>query len=157
MDSTSDELDINDSLNIATQEWNRITDAAKKIGYREGVEDGSNSVFQEGFNIGYREGFQTAFILGKFKSLLNTIPQDVSHPQNITENLDKTKRGACHLCITDTNNAQKIFSKIINEQRLYSGRVLQTLYQYFQPYVKQLNISESDILKIQNFSKQEDN
>lgn len=50
-----------------------------------------------------------------------------------------------------------MFFEIINEQRSYSLKVLQTLYQYFQPYVKQLNISESDILKIQNFSELKNN
>lgn len=130
-----------------------------KDGYREGIEDGSNSVFQESFNNGYKEGFQIAFILGKFKSLLNIISRDVEHPQNINEILDKIKRGICHICVTEFQNIndQKIFSEIINEQRSYSLKVLQTLYQYFQPYVKQLNINESDILKIQNFPELKNN
>ncbi|PBC33919.1 uncharacterized protein LOC108003963 [Apis cerana] len=159
MENSINELDIEDSLKIASKEWNRIINAATKDGYREGIEDGSNSVFQESFNNGYKEGFQIAFILGKFKSLLNIISRDVEHPQNINEILDKIKRGICHICVTEFQNIndQKIFSEIINEQRSYSLKVLQTLYQYFQPYVKQLNINESDILKIQNFPELKNN
>lgn len=160
MENSLNESDTEDSLNIATKNWDRIISTAKKDGYREGVEDGSNSVFQNGFDSGYKEGFQTAFILGKFKSLLNAIPKDVEHPQNIKEIFDKTRRGACHICVAElhnVNNTQKSFDEIINEQRSYSVKVLQTSYEYFQPYVKQLNISEFDILKIRDVSDLEDN
>ena len=117
------------------------------------MDDGSNFVFQENFDNGYKEGFQTAFILGKFKSLLNSVPKDVEYPQNIKEILDKTKRGACHICAAefqDIDNTNKSFDEILDEQRSYSVQVLQTLYKYFQPYVKQLNISELDTLKMQD-------
>ncbi|KAK1118360.1 hypothetical protein K0M31_015062 [Melipona bicolor] len=152
MDNSSNESDIEDSLNIAAKDWDRIIDSAKKGGYRKGVDDGSNFVFQESFDNGYKKGFQTAFILGKFKSLLNSVPKDVEYPQNIKEILNKTRRGACHMCAAeqDINSTNKSFDEILDEQRSYSVQVLQTLYEYFQPYVKQLNISESDILKMQN-------
>lgn len=117
------------------------------------MDDGSNFVFQENFDNGYKEGFQTAFILGRFKSLLNSVPKDVEYPQNIKEILDKTKRGACHICAAefqDIDNTNKSFDEILDEQRSYSVQVLQTLYKYFQPYVKQLNISELDTLKMQD-------
>ena len=116
------------------------------------MDDGSNFVFQESFDNGYKEGFQTAFMLGKFKSLLNSTPRDVEYPQNVKEILDKTRRGACHMCaakLQDINSTNKSFDEILDEQRSYSVQVLQMLYEYFQPYAKQLNISESDILKIQ--------
>ncbi|CAL7949628.1 unnamed protein product [Xylocopa violacea] len=157
MDNVLNELDGEDSLDLASKEWNHVMDTAKKSGYREGVIDGENSVFQEGFDIGYKEGFQTAFLLGKFKSLLNTISQDEKHPQNIKEILNKTRKGICHICMTESesvNNKQKSFSEIINEQRTHSINVLDTLYQYFQPYVKQINIEELDKLKTEShFSK----
>ncbi|XP_076765642.1 uncharacterized protein LOC143432697 [Xylocopa sonorina] len=158
MDNSLDELDDEDSLNLASKEWNQITDTAKKGGYREGVIDGANSVFQEGFDIGYKEGFRTAFMLGKFKSLLNTASQDVKHPQNIKEILNKTRRGICHICMTESesgNNIEKPFSEIINEQKTHSINVLETLHQYFQPYVKQINIDELDKLKIESHPSKE--
>lgn len=117
------------------------------------MDDGSNFVFQENFDNGYKEGFHTAFILGKFKSLLNSTPRDVEYPQNIKEILDKTRRGACHMCaaeLQDINDTNKRFDEILDQQRSYSVQVLQMLYEYFQSYVKQLNISESDILKMQD-------
>lgn len=112
------------------------------------MDDGSNFVFQESFDNGYKEGFQTAFILGKFKSLLNSTPKDVEYPQNIKEILDKTRRGTCHMCAVKIQNTNKSFNEIFDEQRSYSVQVLQMLYEYFQPYVEQLNINESDILKM---------
>lgn len=110
-------------------------------------------MFQEGFDQGYREGFRTAFILGKFKSLLNVMPRDTEHSRNTNEILDKARRGVCNICKTEaegTDNAQKPLSEIITEQRTHSVKVLQTLYQNFQPYVNEINVSESDILKLQN-------
>lgn len=147
MENVWSEFDSEDSLHLAYKNWDRITDAAKKTGYREGIEDGTNSVFQEGFDKGYEEGFQTAFLLGKFKSLLNSIPSNIEHPQDIKEILDKTRRGACRLCATasqDSSTEEKSFSEITNEQRAHSMQVLDTLHEYFQPYSKPLNFNNLD-------------
>ncbi|XP_031833550.1 uncharacterized protein LOC116427399 isoform X2 [Nomia melanderi] len=121
---------------------------------REGLENGSDSVFQEGFDKGYEEGFKNGFILGKFKSLLNTVPQVNEHPQDIKEILNKTKRGVCNICLMESQNVnyetQKPFSQVIDEQRNHSTEVIQRLCQYFQPHVKKLNINESNVLEIPN-------
>ncbi|XP_034176870.1 uncharacterized protein LOC117602677 [Osmia lignaria lignaria] len=153
MEDSLDVVKTDDSLNIAAKDWNRTIEIAKKHGYREGVASGADSVFQEGFDIGYKEAFQTAFILGKFKSILNFNPQDVKLPDHIKEILDKTRRGACYICMEESegrNDMQKSLSQIINEQRTYSLNIIQTLYEYFQPYVKELNINELDVLKMHN-------
>ncbi|XP_043254841.1 uncharacterized protein LOC122398748 [Colletes gigas] len=154
MDEFSNTSRIEESLNIAGKDWNRIRSAAEKGGYREGIDNGSESVFQEGFDIGYEEAFKTAFVLGKFKSLLNAVPHNMKHPQNISEILDKTRRGACHICEMEFQNknddTQKQFSDIINDQRAHSIKVIETLYGYFQPYIRDLNINESNILEIPN-------
>ncbi|XP_043511907.1 uncharacterized protein LOC122529655 isoform X1 [Frieseomelitta varia] len=154
MENSPNKSDIENSSNIAAKDWDRIINNAKVRGFRRGIDDGTDLVYQESFDNGYKEGFQTAFILGKFKSLLNSTPGDVEYPQNIKEILDKTRKGVCYMCATkledmsETN--QKSFDQIFDEQRSYSVQVLQMLYEYFQPYVKQLNISESDILKMQD-------
>ncbi|XP_003707464.2 uncharacterized protein LOC100882310 [Megachile rotundata] len=148
-----DATETDDSLNIATKDWNRAVEIAKKNGYKEGIENGANSVFQKGFDKGYEEAFETAFMLGKFKSLLNVIPQNIILPEHIKEILDKTKRGACYICMGESqgkNNTQKSFSQIINEQRKHSLHVIQILDEYFQPYVKELNISKLDISELKN-------
>ncbi|XP_053985987.1 uncharacterized protein LOC128880202 [Hylaeus volcanicus] len=159
MDKFSNTSQIEESLDIATKDWNRITSAAKKAGYREGIENGADSVFQEGFDKGYEEAFKTAFILGKFKSLLNT--QDTEYPSSINKILDKTRRGACYICEMESQNknddTQKPFPQIINEQRTHSMKVIETLCQYFQPHMKELNITESDILGILNQISQPSN
>ncbi|XP_017891635.1 putative tRNA 2'-phosphotransferase [Ceratina calcarata] len=150
MENLSSESDSEDSFNVACKNWDRITDAAKKTGYRKGIEDGTDSVFQEGFDKGYKEGFQTAFLLGKFKSLLNVVPPNVERPQNIKEILDKTRRGACYLCMTASHEEEKSFSQIDNEQQLHSIRILQTLHEYFQPYAKPLNFNDLNEFQIQS-------
>ncbi|CAK9822648.1 hypothetical protein ANTRET_LOCUS1133 [Anthophora retusa] len=150
MESHLNGSDSEDSLNIATKDWNRLTDAARKNGYREGMQDGSEFAFQDGFDAGYLEAFDTAFILGKFKSLLNSMPKDIEHPPNINEILKNTRRGVCHMCITnsESTNIQKSSSQIIEEQKTYSKNILKTLHEYFQPYIEQLNISNMDTLQI---------
>lgn len=118
------------------------------------MENGSNDVFQEGFDKGYEEGFKTAFILGKFKSLINAMPQNTEHPQHIREVLDKTRRGACCICVTESQSAdesiQKPLSQIVNEQRAHSAERIQALRQYFRSYVKELNIDQSNVLGIRS-------
>lgn len=102
-------------------------------------------------------------MLGKFKSLSITMPQTDKCPQDINRILDKTKKGICHICATEsentTENTQKTFSQIVNEQKAYSAKLIQMLYQCFKPYTTELNIDESDILDIQNSIKEasEDN
>ncbi|XP_076166818.1 uncharacterized protein LOC143146417 [Ptiloglossa arizonensis] len=152
MDEILNTSQTEESLNIAAKDWNRITNAAREVGYREGIQNGSDIVSQEGFDKGYIEAFKTAFILGKFKSLLNIMPQNIKHPQNINKILDKTRRGACYICVLESQNrnddTQKPFSQIINEQKSHSIKVIEKLYQYFKPYIKDLNIDESNILEI---------
>ena len=156
MDDLKNSSETEDSLDIATKSWNRIINAAKTSGYREGVENGSNDVFQEGFNKGYEEGFKTAFILGKFKSLINAMPQNTEHPQHIRDVLDKTRRGACYICATESRstdeNIQKPLSQCVNEQRAHSTEHIRALRQYFQSYVKELNIDQSNVLEIQSLT-----
>ncbi|XP_033328195.2 uncharacterized protein LOC117221384 [Megalopta genalis] len=154
MDEFSNTPETEESLDIAAKDWDRVINAAKKIGYKEGVENGSDAVFQEGFDKGYEEGFKSAFNLGKFKSLLNTVTQDIKYPQDVKEILDKTRRGACHICLMESQNpnyeTEKLFSQVIDEQREHSTKIMQRLCQYFHLNVKDLNINESTILEGQN-------
>ena len=156
MDNSKNSSETEDSLDIAAKSWNRIINAAKTSGYREGVENGSNDVFQEGFDKGYEEGFKTAFILGKLKSLINAMPRNTEHPQHINDVLDKTRRGACYICVTESQNTdeniQKPLSQIVNEQRAHSTEHIQALRHYFQSYVKELNIDQSNVLEIQSLT-----
>ncbi|XP_019883841.1 uncharacterized protein LOC105253837 isoform X2 [Camponotus floridanus] len=113
-DSYSTEDD--DSLNIASKCWERITDAAIKTGYREGIQDGADSILQEGFDL------------------------------DIATVLDKTRRGACWICIMESQN--KIgnihenvqFSEILNNQRIHSAAVISRLHEYFEPILNESSI-----------------
>ncbi|XP_076656602.1 uncharacterized protein LOC143361242 [Halictus rubicundus] len=154
MDEFSNTPETEESLDIATKDWNRVINTAKKVGYKEGIESGSDSVFQEGFDKGYEEGFKTAFNLGKLKSLLNTIAQDTEHPQDIKEILDKTRRGACHTCSMVSKNpnyeTDKPFSEVIDEQRQHSTKIIQRLCQHFHLNEKDFNIDKSNEFETQD-------
>ncbi|GAB1863565.1 hypothetical protein CAJAP_04644 [Camponotus japonicus] len=149
-DSYSTEDD--DSLNIASKCWERITDAAIKTGYREGIQDGTDSVLQEGFDLGYKDGFETAFKLGKYKSLATILAPTLKHPTDIATILDKTRRGACWICIMESQN--KIgnihenvqFSEILNNQRIHSAAVISRLHEYFEPILNETSIETNLIL-----------
>lgn len=157
-DSLSDS-EIEDNLLVAAKNWNRIIDAAKKTGYREGIEHGSESAFQQGFDEGYKDGFKIAFLLGKFKSLINNTATNAELPFDIKEILDKTRRGECYLCKLESENTQKDiqnkpYSQIVSAQKMHLNKVIERLYQHFQPIIKQLNIDDSDLLDIQNHTQE---
>ncbi|XP_072767169.1 uncharacterized protein [Anoplolepis gracilipes] len=129
-----------DSLHVASKCWERITDIAIKTGYREGIQDGADSVLQEGFDIGYKDGFETAFKLGKCKSLATILSPTLKHPADVAAVLDKTRRGACWICSVEqkTNNTYKDikFSKILSNQRKHSATVINRLHEYFETNLK---------------------
>lgn len=144
-DETCDEFGhIDDTLQVAAKNWNRMTNAAEKTGYREGRDEGSETVFQEGFDNGYEEAFRTAFILGKFKSLLNAMPQDTQHSSDILEILNMTKRGACYVCEMEKHNQDyqdKTLSEIVCTQREHSRQIIQRLFKYFKPIIQKSKIN----------------
>lgn len=136
-----------DALDIAKKDWSRVISAANKAGYRDGIEDGSESVFQEGFDRGYEDGFKTAFVLGKFKSLMNA--SDEKHSVDIKQILDKTRRGACNICKLETQHQKEdidkmTLSEIIGKQNIHSAEIIEKLRIHFQPIIEQFNINMSD-------------
>ncbi|XP_050455720.1 uncharacterized protein LOC126853734 [Cataglyphis hispanica] len=143
-DSYSTEDD--DSLYIASKCWERIMDGAVKTGYREGIQDGTDSVLQEGFDIGYKDGFETAFKLGKCKSLATILSPTLKHPADVATVLDKTRRGACWICSVESQNEtcntyENIqFSEILNNQRIHSKTVINRLHEYFEPILNKSGI-----------------
>ncbi|EFN79931.1 uncharacterized protein LOC105187314 [Harpegnathos saltator] len=134
-----------DSLDIASKSCKRVVDIATKTGYREGVQDGEDSVLQESFDIGYKDGFKTAFILGKYKGLSHALSSNIKHPVDIAATLDKTKRGICWICKMESENTtynyENIsFSEILKNQKKHSTEVLNKLHEHFQPVLKESNI-----------------
>ncbi|XP_011167796.1 uncharacterized protein LOC105201470 isoform X2 [Solenopsis invicta] len=136
-----------DSLHIASKCWERVMDAAVKTGYREGIQDGEDSVLQEGFDIGYKDGFETAFALGRYKGLTVAAMPTLEHPPDVSATLDKTRRGACWICNMESQNKTSSphentpFSEILNEQRVHSTEVISKLHEYFKPILKKSDIS----------------
>jgi hypothetical protein len=139
-------VEDDDSLHIASKCWERMTNAAVKTGYREGIQDGVDSVLQEGFDIGYKDGFKTAFTLGKYKSLATSLSPTLKHPADVATALDKTRRGACWICSVESQNKtfntyENIqFSEILNNQRIYSAAVINRLHEYFEPILNKSGI-----------------
>lgn len=139
--------ETDDSLYIASKCWERVMDGAVKTGYREGAQDGADSVLQEGFDIGYKDGFETAFALGRYKSLTVASTSMSEHPADVSAALDKTRRGACWICDMESRNKTSNpyenapFSEVLNEQRTHSAEVINRLHEYFEPVLKKSGIA----------------
>ncbi|KAL6263965.1 hypothetical protein P5V15_004046 [Pogonomyrmex californicus] len=136
-----------DSLYVASKCWERVMNVAAKTGYREGMQDGADSVLQNGFDIGFKDGFKTAFMLGRYKGLaIVSMPSTLEHPADVTAILDKTRRGACWICSiesqSETSNLPETapFSEILNEQRMHSTKIISRLCEYFKPVLKKSGI-----------------
>lgn len=90
-------------------------------------------------------------MLGKYKSLSITLASSIKHPVDIAITLDKTKLGACWICMKSqtSNTCGDIpFSEVLSNQRTYSMEVINKLYEYFHPVLKE---SSSGInLSVQN-------
>ncbi|XP_032686891.1 uncharacterized protein LOC116851530 [Odontomachus brunneus] len=137
-----------DSLDIASKCWQRVINTAAKTGYREGIQNGTDSVLQEGFDIGYEDGFKIAFMLGKYKSLSLASSSTIEHPADVTVTLNKTKRGVCWICSMESQNKscnyENIsFSKVLDNQRKYSTDVINRLHEHFQSVLKESSIETS--------------
>ncbi|KAF7990843.1 hypothetical protein HCN44_000648 [Aphidius gifuensis] len=135
MDHNSDD----ESLELGSKSWNRIFTAAIKTGYREGVEEGSSTVLQSDFDIGYVDGFKIAFILGKYKAIANLYLKDTQHPQEIIDILNTTKRGACYICKLE-QNSENLDPQAIELHKEHTTKILNKLYDYFLPLLKNKNI-----------------
>lgn len=139
-----------DALDVATKNWNRIVETATKTGYREGREDGSESIYQQGFDKGYEEAFKTAFALGKFKSLMLSMPPDTKYPPDVREILNLTRRGACYICkVKNEENIEfeeESMSEILHSQRQHSVKIIERLRQYFGPVTQILKFDIMDVV-----------
>jgi len=99
-------------------------------------------VLQEGFDIGFKDGFETAFVLGKYKSLITTLSPS-KHPADIAAILEKTRRGACNICSAESVRNPNIhisFSEILKDQRAHSTKVINRLHEHFEPILNNSNI-----------------
>lgn len=145
-DTTKNNLHLtedDESLRVASKCWERVMNIASKTGYREGVQDGADSVLQEGFDVGFKDGFETAFVLGKYKSLIATLSPTSKHPADIAAILEKTRRGACHICSVESQNPDihdMPFSEILKDQKTHSARVINRLHEYLEPISNNSNI-----------------
>ncbi|XP_033217334.1 uncharacterized protein LOC117173064 [Belonocnema kinseyi] len=148
--------DVNE-IQIAEKAWQKSVESAKKIGFREGIDAGSDSVLQEGFDTGYAEAFKIAFALGVYKALATALPEEVKIPQEIQDILSMTRRGACVLCKTEpqiqsrkkskeeSESSEKSLEDVIKSQREHSVHTIQTLYEYFEPLFKKYELDVEDL------------
>ena len=130
------------------------------MGYREGIDAGSDSILQDGFDSGYAEAFKISFALGQYKALATALPEEVKIPKEIEDILSMTRRGACVLCKTKpqtyirkktkeklekSENSQESLEDVIKTQREHSAHTIQTLYEYFAPLFKKYNLDVEDL------------
>lgn len=114
-----------------------------QTGYKEGVYDGRQSVFQSGFDIGMAEGFRNAFTIGKHQGLATAYIQIDNQKQ--FEVLDlmlaKPTRGQCLIC-TDKELINKTIPVILKAQTKHSAIVsdaLQKKYAQITEFLKNSN------------------
>ncbi|KAK2588531.1 hypothetical protein KPH14_006310 [Odynerus spinipes] len=116
-----------EDLSIASKNWNRLVTGASTVGYKEGIEDGQEAVFQEGFNLGYKDAFNIAFTLGRYK-------------------------GVCYICNEESQNKHldgriedMPFSDIQQKQKTYSINIIKTLHNYVESIMAENNIDTHDL------------
>lgn len=89
--------------------------------------------------------------MGKCKSLATILSPTLQHPHpaDIVTVLDKTRRGACWICIMEsqdkTSNIHENiqFSEILNNQKIHSAAVINRLHEYFEPILNKLDIEKN--------------
>lgn len=119
------------------------------------MDDGSDAVLQEGFDLGYVEAFKTSFAIGIYKSMAQALPKTVTISREIEEILRTADTGACVLCkntvtVSSRRKAEeKTLEQLLKEQRQHSAHVIRILHDYFVPLLKEHNVT-LDPMKIQD-------
>ncbi|XP_008550535.1 uncharacterized protein LOC103573285 [Microplitis demolitor] len=136
--------ELDESLEIASKTWSRITETANTTGFREGIDAGSELVLQEDFDRGYTDGFKTAYVLGKYKGLASSLFKDIKHPKEINDILEKTRRGACYICEAQYSGVIKDQEVILTKHEEHTLKTCEILRSYFEPLLKNLGIDIND-------------
>ncbi|XP_063703371.1 uncharacterized protein LOC134833104 [Culicoides brevitarsis] len=84
--------------------FKKVQDKSSVDGFAEGLSDGRDAVFQQGFDAGFEDAFKFAFILGQYKALKGPI------------SLENTSRGECLTCLDA--NLVKLDLKILREKQI---------------------------------------
>ncbi|XP_047360482.1 uncharacterized protein LOC124953317 [Vespa velutina] len=147
IDSLNKQALEDEDLFIGYKNWDRLITAASTIGYKEGIEDGQESVFQEGFDMGYKDAFNTAFMLGKYKGLISSMQQNMELSSVVKDILHETKKGICYICNEESQNKDvngqiedMPFIDIIEKQKTYSKNVIKTLHKNLELIMVKNNI-----------------
>lgn len=111
-----------------------------QTGYKEGVFDGRQSVFQIGFDIGMAEGFRNAFIIGKHQGLSTSYNQIENQNKVPDVMLAKPTRGQCLIC-SDKQLINKTIPEIIEAQTKHSKSVFNALQKKYAPVTEFLKNS----------------
>lgn len=80
-------------------------------GYADGLSDGRDSVYQQGFDAGFEDAFRFSFLLGQYKALKGKNADGT----NKTE-LEKTSRGECQICL-NPDLIKENFDQLRKEQQ----------------------------------------
>ncbi|KAM7363696.1 uncharacterized protein ACRADG_000501 [Cochliomyia hominivorax] len=107
-------LDIDDEAiggdfqEVNENNFQQIESKATKIGYADGVNDGRESVFQNGFDQGYKDGLRTGFDLGKFRYFFKNLNTDKS------DNLDLRKELSLYEKLGIAESKSQVHFKYLN-------------------------------------------
>lgn len=111
------------------------------MGYKDGVHDGRESQFQNGFDCGYQQGFANGFLLGKYNGNRSLAQQTTDNERsNVNPSndliLQRCSRGQCLLCINPSEINSSI-SDIVEKQKEHMQRIETTLKTRYGSLVNQ--------------------
>ncbi|XP_034232331.1 protein yae1 [Thrips palmi] len=130
------ESDSEGEKEIAERDFDKVRKDLSTQGFREGAEKGHEAAFQSGFDSGYAQGFQTAFTLGKFNGIIETLKVkadslSLDSLELETCRIADTRHGLCSICsgnsscscktpkdtATLSKNQKEFTDKFVEEQK----------------------------------------
>lgn len=113
-----------------------------QTGYKEGIFDGRQSVFQNGFDIGMAEGLTNAFTIGRHQGLATAYKQIENQKQSEVPDLllAKPTHGQCLIC-SDKQLINETIPDIIKAQTKHAANVSEALQKKYAPITEFLKNS----------------
>ncbi|XP_023292807.2 protein YAE1 [Lucilia cuprina] len=143
----SDEADFTDFHEVNENNFEQIKNKATKIGYADGVNDGRESVFQNGFDQGYKDGLRTSFDLEKFRYFFKNLnidkikDKDLLKEKEAYKNLQITESKS-HLHFKYLNHPDDSLDFISQKQHEYVEKIMEKFTQELP--------KATDLLKVQS-------
>ncbi|GAB0092831.1 hypothetical protein DMENIID0001_078680 [Sergentomyia squamirostris] len=131
--SNSDAVD--DDIQVSEQNFTKLTDIHHKSGFKDGISDGREQKYQEGFDGGFRDGFHHAFLVGKYKAMLDVKQQKTENdPKDSNSDLllKNPNLGHCQICL-DPTLIEKDLSDLIGITKSHTEKIHSKIEEKYKP------------------------